>query len=277
MVNRWPVPYIEKGKNISLSRYKTTYGINIHTHLYFEIEYVISGKCCQNFQNVSYEFTRGDIALFKPESRHNYQASGELEVLRLKINPEFLPQIYKLYADNFEATNIIHLPPNEVLRVENILQMIEKEFNDKKEFYSEVISGYLEVLFAILIRVNNLSKVEDVKYANVDFKSIVSYIEKNIKTVTPSAVAIYSGYNFPYFSKLFKKHMGKNLSEYINLTKLNMASKLLSETDRRIETIGYEVGFNNKSYFYRVFKRYYGVTPEEYRKSSSKNIHHGIY
>ena len=77
-------------------------------------------------------------------------------------------------------------------------------------------------------------------------------------------------YNFPYFSKLFKKHMGCNLSEYINLTKLDVASKMLSNTDKRIENIGYEVGFNNKSYFYRVFKRYYGVTPEEYRKSGRK-------
>lgn len=270
MLCRWPVPYIEKGKNISLSRYKTMYGINVHTHLYFEIEYVLSGNCFQNFQNTSYEFTRGDIALFKPESRHKYQTSGELEVLRLKINPEFLPQIYKLHEHKFSAANIIHLPPNEVLRVESILQMIEKEFNNKNEFYSEVISGYLEVLFALLIRVNNNSKFDDVKPTVLDFRSIISYIEKNLKTITPSAVATYSGYNFPYFSKLFKKHMGINLSEYINLTKLNIAAEMLSDTDKRIENIGYEVGFNNKSYFYRVFKRYYGVTPEEYRRSSRK-------
>lgn len=270
MINSWPVPYIEKGKNISFSRYKTMYGVNIHTHLYFEIEYVLNGKCYQAFQNESYEFTRGDVALFKPESRHRYQTSGELEVLRLKINPDFIPQIYNLYADNFDEANIIHLPPNEVKRVENILLTIEKEFNDKNKFYSEAISGYLEVLFTLLIRFHTTSKNGEIKASNVDFKSIIAYIEKNLKTVTPSAVASYSGYNFPYFSKLFKKHTGRNLSEYINLLKLEVASKMLSESNKRIETIGYEVGFNNKSYFYRVFKKHYGVTPEEYRRSSIK-------
>lgn len=272
MLNRWPVPYIEKGKNISLSRYKTQYGINIHTHLYFEVEYVLRGSCYQTIQNESYEFSRGDIAFFKPDSRHKYHTSSELEILRLKIEPDFIPQIYKNNADKFDSANIIHLPPNEVVRFENILLMIEKEFNNKNEFFSEVISGYLDVLFALLIRINNIGKEEDVKTTSVDFKSIITYIEKNLKTVTPSAVAMYSGYNFPYFSKLFKKHMGSNLSEYINLTKLNIAAKMLSETDKRIEHIGYEVGFNNKSYFYRVFKRYYGGTPEEYRKSS-RNKH----
>ena len=246
------------------------YGINVHTHLYYEIEYVLSGKCCQNFQNESYEFARGDIAFFKPDSRHKYQTSGELEVLRLKINPDFIPQIYKLYDDKFDSANIIHLPPNEVRRIENILLMIEQEFNDKNEFYSDVISGYLEVLFALLIRINNMVKSEHVKTVNVDFKSIISYIEKNLKTVTPSSVALYSGYNFPYFSKMFKKNMGSNLSEYINLMKLGRASKMLTDTNKRIENIGYEVGFNNKSYFYRVFKKYYGVTPEEYRKSGKR-------
>ena len=121
-----------------------------------------------------------------------------------------------------------------------------------------------------MIRFHTTSKNGEIKASNVDFKSIIAYIEKNLKTVTPSAVASYSGYNFPYFSKLFKKHTGRNLSEYINLLKLEVASKMLSESNKRIETIGYEVGFNNKSYFYRVFKKHYGVTPEEYRRSSIK-------
>ena len=89
-----------------------------------------------------------------------------------------------------------------------------------------------------------------------------------MKTVTPSAVAAYTGYNFPYFSKLFKRNVGQNLSEYINLRKLETAQKMLIETEKSIENIGYEVGFNHKSYFHRVFKRYFGVTPEEYRSAN---------
>ena len=145
MISTWPVPYIAKGENISLSRYKTMSGANVHNHMYFEIEYVVSGNCCQNFQNKSYEFTRGDIALFKPASRHRYQTSGELEVLRLKINPDFIPEIYKKYADDLESASILRIPPDEVRRIENILFMIEKEFNDRNEFFTEAIAGYLDV------------------------------------------------------------------------------------------------------------------------------------
>ena len=127
---------------------------------------------------------------------------------------------------------------------------------------------YLDVLFSLFIRIIRTKDENDNKNdLSIDFKRIFAYIEKNIKTVTPSSVAEFSCYNFPYFSKLFKKHVGCNLSEYINKKRLEMASALLLESEKSIENIGYEVGFNHKSYFHRVFKRYYGVTPEEYRKA----------
>jgi len=265
---KWPPIYMESGKEISVSRYKTSYGMDIHTNIYFDMEYVISGSCCQVFKKESHEISRGDIVLLKPESRHEYYTSNELEILKIAIRPEFLPEIYQQHAQEFDTANIIHLPPNEVKTVENILFMIEKEMNTQDEFFNEMIHGYLDVLFSLFIRIIRTKDENDNKNdLSIDFKRIFAYIEKNIKTVTPSSVAEFSCYNFPYFSKLFKKHVGCNLSEYINKKRLEMASVLLLESEKSIENIGYEVGFNHKSYFHRVFKRYYGVTPEEYRKA----------
>lgn len=260
---------MDSGNDISISRYKTRYGMNIHTHgNYFELEYVISGDCRQNIQNESYEFSRGDIALLKSGSCHEFFTTNELEIFKMVIKPELLPEIYNQYSHEFNQASIIHLPSNEVRRVENILFTIEKEFNMQNEFFLEVISGYLEILFTLLIRINHMDKKTDKKLPLIDFKLILSYIENNLNTVTPSSVAVHSGYNIPYFSKLFKKHVGSNLSEYINQRKLEKAQKMLIESNKSIENIGYDVGFNHKSYFYRVFKRYYGVTPEEYRKAN---------
>jgi AraC-like DNA-binding protein len=262
---------MESEKGIVVSRYKTSFGMNLHTHDYFEMEYVFSGKCHQVFKKKSHEFSRGDVALFKTNSRHEFYSSNEAEVFKIIIKPELLPKIYNTYADEFKESSIIHLPSNEVRRVENILLMIEKEFNTQNEFFMDIISGYLEILFTLFIRINRMNEIKKEKVPTIDFKIFLSYIDNNLKTVTPSSVANYSGYNFPYFSKLFKKNVGMNLSEYINLKKLETAAKILIETDISIENIGYDVGFNHKSYFHRVFKRYYGVTPEEYRHAGASN------
>jgi AraC-like DNA-binding protein len=191
-------------------------------------------------------------------------------MLRIVIKHEMLPQIYYDHQDVFDEMQIHCLPANEVVKIENIIYEIEREFNSQNDYYLEIIRGCLEVFFAILMRVNAKAEHTAQKESLIDFKVFLTYIENNLTTVTPSTVAAYSGYNFPYFSKLFKKKVGVNLSEYINSKKLERATKLLNDTTKSIEEIGYDVGFNHKSYFHRIFKRYYGVTPEEYRKSSSK-------
>ena len=94
MISNSPPIYMESDKHIAVSRYKTSYGMNLHTHDFFEIEYAVTGKCTQIFKNDSYEFGRGDIALFKPNSRHEFYALSELEILRIIIKPEMLPKIY---------------------------------------------------------------------------------------------------------------------------------------------------------------------------------------
>ncbi len=270
MICHWPVAFIENDKKYSISRYKTSYGVNVHAHVYYEMEYVLSGSYHQNVKDESYECSRGCMSLFNPDSRHRFDTSNEVEVFRIQIKPTSLPKIFKEHADEFGPVSIINIPPNEIRRIENILFMIEKEFNDQNDLFSDVIEGCLEVLFALLIRINR-STLESSKVATIDVRTILTYIDNNLKTVTPSSVAAFSGYNFPYFSKLFKKNIGQNLSEYINLRKLETAQKMLVETTKSIENIGYEVGFNHKSYFHRVFKRYYGVTPEEYRIANGGN------
>ncbi len=270
MIEKWPPIYMESDKNIAVSRYKTSYGMNLHTHDFFEIEYALTGKCSQVFKNDSNEFGRGDVVLFKPNSRHEFYALSELEILRIVIKPKMLPQIYYDNQEAFDMMNIYRLPPSEVRRVENILFEIEKEFNTQNDYHLEVIRACLEIFFAVLLRVKDVIEIIEQKESLIDFKVFLTYIENNLTTVTPSSVAAYSGYNFPYFSKLFKKNVGTNLSEYINSKKLERATKLLKDTTKSIEEIVFDVGFNHKSYFHRIFKRYYGVTPEEYRKYNFK-------
>ena len=77
-------------------------------------------------------------------------------------------------------------------------------------------------------------------------------------------------YDPDYLTRIFKKHTGKTVSQYINGVRLQEAKNLLSNTDRSIAEIAYASGFADEKYFMRLFKRIESVTPTQYRTSHVK-------
>jgi two-component system response regulator YesN len=79
-------------------------------------------------------------------------------------------------------------------------------------------------------------------------------------------LATYVFLNEAYISRLFRKETGISLSDYILQERMKKAAGLLTGTDEAVSQIAVNLGFGNFSYFARMFKRVYGVTPHEFRK-----------
>jgi len=71
------------------------------------------------------------------------------------------------------------------------------------------------------------------------------------------------------FSRMFKKEQGMNFSEYVMKMRIRRACELLSNAAIQVKAVAFSVGFNDLSYFTRIFKRYIGVTPSHYQRSPS--------
>jgi len=69
-----------------------------------------------------------------------------------------------------------------------------------------------------------------------------------------------------YFSRLFKHELNENFTDYMNRTKVELAKSMLHNTDNNVTLIATELGFQDASYFVKVFKKYQGVTPSAYRR-----------
>ena len=74
-----------------------------------------------------------------------------------------------------------------------------------------------------------------------------------------------------YFCQLFKSHFGVTFVEYITKERMESAQKLLARTDRSIASIGASVGYRERRYFSKVFHKYYGMKPSEYREMAVSN------
>ncbi len=99
------------------------------------------------------------------------------------------------------------------------------------------------------------------------FKAVEQYIADNLKEdINLKDTAAKFNLSPYYFSRTFKKVFGYGFSDYLNLIRINKAKELLKDDSLSVKEIGYLVGYNDPNYFSKVFKKYEGVTPTEYRE-----------
>lgn len=95
---------------------------------------------------------------------------------------------------------------------------------------------------------------------------IDGHYRENISLKSIADMVSLSSY---YFSRLFKKEVGVNFSDFVLHKRLSEAKQLLEETDKSILEISTLVGFQEQSYFCKAFKKHIGMTPSHYRKTAA--------
>jgi len=97
-------------------------------------------------------------------------------------------------------------------------------------------------------------------------KKAIQYISKNFADpITLDTVADLVHLNPAYFSSVFKQSTGSSFKEYLNMVRIEESKRLLSNTDYSLIDIAIATGFENQSYFTKVFKKYTGLTPKQFR------------
>ena len=96
------------------------------------------------------------------------------------------------------------------------------------------------------------------------------FIDKNLgdENLNLATVSRHIGLSSIYFCKLFHKEEDVSFNNYLNITRINKAKELLSETNLKVFEVGIATGFGNSPHFHYSFKKITGVTPSEYRNSS---------
>ena len=152
---------------------------------------------------------------------------------RAKLRKHIKPSLMKTMEQNFTEA--------ECVRVANIMETYIL-------FLLEQYGDTMEKSFSALI------------------ENLKIYIEENLlQDISMPQLATLFGYNEKYLGRLFKTKTGQSISEYCNTRRVSIAKKLLRTTRQRIADIAGQCGFNNVTYFNRIFKKVTGRSPQEYR------------
>jgi AraC-like DNA-binding protein/mannose-6-phosphate isomerase-like protein (cupin superfamily) len=273
-------------------RRKTKYiPILKHKHEYIEIVYVLEGRFIQEIKGRQIEMNKGDLCILDKNVVHSSLPLSDSDVVvNIILTPEFFDGIFMhlLSDDNYISNFIInslyskskahnfllhHVKDDSVIKI--ILENLLLEYYSTVIKSSAAINGYLLILFTELSRDFTNSTGEIIKDEQHKVKEKIStYIRNRYKDTNLNEMADYFHFNPSYLSVLVKKEFGKNLKDLLTDVRMSEASKLLKNTEMTIENIVYEVGYNNISHFYKVFKKTYGVTPNQYKTNmlETRNI-----
>ena len=171
-----------------------------------------------------------------------------------------------------EARKGIAFPMSAIMKVYKELVSLSTV---KDGFYA--VMQFMSILYE-LSRCEGIRTLASSSYAKIavedDSRRILkvkSFIAQNyMDELRLKQLADIAGMSSSAFSRFFKLHTGRNLSEYIIDIRLGYAARLLVDTSRSISEISFECGFNNLSNFNRIFKRKKGCSPSEFRENYHK-------
>ena len=133
----------------------------------------------------------------------------------------------------------------------------EDDFDNLLYFGEKIVRGYSNK-FTSVLKQNDHELIEDaLEYINNNFN----------KKLTLQGVANKLHISRNYLCHLFKVQTGYKFCEYINLQRVNRAKELIEENKKTLEFISFDCGFSSQSHFSTTFKKYVGLTPNEYKKT----------
>lgn len=145
-----------------------------------------------------------------------------------------------------------------ILKINNMFLKSAQQINSLEELcykLQELVEVFTESMFNYTPTKNN----EIIKKA-------MSYISDNFASnITLDDVARHVHLNPAYFSTIFKQSCGSSFKEYLNMVRIEESKRLLANTDYSVVDIAVATGFMDQSYFSKVFKKYTGLTPKQYR------------
>lgn len=158
-------------------------------------------------------------------------------------------------------------------RMRDCIEQMDRLCEFRPKAYQLAVKGYLFQFFFHLFGNDGVEKSKENRKAMERIKLILQKIEKDYREdLTVEEMAKALGFSQSHFMKFFKANMGKSFVQYLNDYRLTRAARFLAMTSRDVLEIAIDSGFSNISYFNRLFKKKFHMTPMEYRKIRVKEL-----
>lgn len=248
-----------------------------HNHNFVEISIGLIGKVSHNISG--YPITVGplDMLIMNHNVKHEIKTSNERDIaLNILVKENAIKKVLELYEESdviykfiydFYYTNKYTYHVNKSLRKNleyDIDVLLENVYVNK--YSKSVIKSNIVYLLAKIFEISYKSYIEDPVLTKLTSESINKYVDQNYSTASLSEFSQYINVEYYKLSKEIKEITGRNFKDIVQDKRLDVASELLQFSNLSVREISTQVGYENYSYFYKIFAQRFEMTPVEFRK-----------
>ena len=258
--------------------------ITTHWHEEAEFTLITEGDASYQIDLTSYAVEKDDLIFIPPLLLHSVSRGQSA----LYQSETYVFHMNFLGGNATDICSTRYLMPltNEELSVPCLIRpthpayvSLRKIFAQISSLFANPVEGYelaikallLQVIFLLLQnRTPDGKRSVDTANASEKLKTVLDYIHLHYaEPLTVAGLAAQCYFSEYYFMRFFKKHMNMTVVEYLNNLRLEKAVELFEQGNTSILEVSLATGFHNLSYFHKIFKRKFHMTPREFLKKLS--------
>ncbi len=256
-----------------------------HSHSFIEVACVLRGSCINYIANQEIVMEAGDVFIIAPGTVHAVSAcSDDCMMMNFVLRTSTFEEAFfgvlsendvlseffmrTLYQKNSQSYLLFRTGHDR--EIANYIGYAWMEFRSNRQYKSRMINSIINALFIILLRNHSTNIVLPNSHSRQEDENtifILKYMQEHYSSISLSELATFFNYSERQIQRIIKEATGMSFSQNIQKLKLTQAVRLMQNSNLSIAAISEELGYAAPENFRHIFKKYYGMTPLEYRTS----------
>lgn len=270
---------LASGKLITIRPHTRFIHFPEHTHDYVEVVYMCSGLTTHIVNGRQIRLERGDLLFLSQSATHEVCKAGERDVaVNFIVLPDFFATTLSFIGEEETplrrflvdclcgqntGAGFLHFDVSEVKSIQNLVEnllwtLLRETPNKRKMSQMTMALLFLQLMGHTDTLINDNQE-------NAAVFRVLRYVETNYVGGSFGELTAQLHYDPSWLSREIKRKTGKTYTQLIQEKRLAQAAFLLKNTDRKVSDISIAVGYENISYFHRIFADAYGKSPKRYR------------